>query len=544
MRSFYYGKGCMFVKKIDKKKLYMLFAVVLLIISIAGSAYAYYSASASATIGGTVSGSVNLDLKVEKVSTGATGNLIPVDNDTTTLTKAVIGYNNTSYDNSKRCIDKNGYTACQIYKITLTNKSSIVASVDGGVTLSGSNTPNIECAKMDDINTVTSNSSCKGNKTLAKKYELAANGSVIYYMMVYIKNIDGVQTDTGSFNGTVFFNVSNGNKIESDFSDKNIIDENAVDYITNLYTDSTKTTVTNNSITYQYDTTDNLMQDTAGNIRYYGASPNNYIYFNCESYPDTNCELWRIIGVFDGKVKIMRNSSIGSYSWDSSASDVNSGKGVNEWSQADLMKLLNPGYESESVGGSLYYNSGSGTCYRGQSNATGSCDFTSTGIKNSDTKEKIADVTYYTGGWNSNSIYSNAMYEKERGTTVISSPSDGITRTTIWPGKIAIPYPSDYGYAADLSSCQKQLISYNDSTCTSTNWMKSILGTGSWGRLLTPDSGAAFYAWIVDFTGSVSDAGSNGRTYSAAGVAPVLYLSSDEIIESGLGTSAEPFELG
>ena len=34
------------------------------------------------------------------------------------------------------------------------------------------------------------------------------------------------------------------------------------------------------------------------------------------------------------------------------------------------MKLLNQGYESETTGGSLYYNSGSGNCYSGQNNAT------------------------------------------------------------------------------------------------------------------------------------------------------------------------------
>lgn len=167
-------------------------------------------------------------------------------------------------------------------------------------------------------------------------------------------------------------------------------------YITNLYTNADKTKVTNNSIEYQYATSVGLMNDRlggttpsldGGNIRYYGASPNNYVYFNCETYPSTNCELWRIIGVFNGKVKLMRNSTIGSYSWDTSASSVNNGSGVNEWSQADLMKLLNPEHESESVGGSLYYNSKSGTCYNGQNNATISCDFTSTGIKNEITKK-------------------------------------------------------------------------------------------------------------------------------------------------------------
>ena len=34
----------MLVKKLDKKKMYMIFGIVILIIAIAGSAYAYYSA--------------------------------------------------------------------------------------------------------------------------------------------------------------------------------------------------------------------------------------------------------------------------------------------------------------------------------------------------------------------------------------------------------------------------------------------------------------------------------------------------------------------
>ena len=94
------------------------------------------------------------------------------------------------------------------------------------------------------------------------------------------------------------------------------------------------------------------------NIRYVGEIPCNYVAFNGET--------WRIIGamnnVDDGngnlesRLKIMKNESIGSYSWDTSASSglLDGGTGVNDWSDADLMKLLNPGYESLSVGNSLY----------------------------------------------------------------------------------------------------------------------------------------------------------------------------------------------
>ena len=292
---------------------------------------------------------------------------------------------------------------------------------------------------------------------------------------------------------------------------------NTVELLTELYTNATKTTTALDSVTYNLASSVGLMNDRkgsssvgadAGNIRYYGANPNNYIYFNCSDYKNqtfSTCETWRIIGVFDGKVKIMRGSQIGTYSWDTSASDINSGWGVNEWSQADLMKLLNSGYESESIGGSLYWNAKSGTCYSSLSNGTKSCDFTGTGLKNTTTRTLISEETYYTRGYNTSSIYVGAMYDKERVSgTVITGVTP--TRTLTWTGKIAIPYPSDYGYAADLSLCQKQLGAYNDATCTANNWMYNIVTNNgaNWGRLLTPNSGSANFAWYVDTSGYVS----------------------------------------
>ena len=324
-------------------------------------------------------------------------------------------------------------------------------------------------------------------------------------------------------------------------------------YITNLYTNASKSTVTNNSITYNYATSESLMNDRlggttssldGGNIRYYGASPKNYVYFNCETYPSTNCELWRIIGVFDGKIKLMRNESIGNYSWDTSASSVNSGYGVNEWSQADLMKLLNPGHESESVGGSLYYNSKSGTCYN--RNVTVSCNFTSTGIKNDTTRNMMADTTYNTGGHNTPKVFSNIMYEKERGITTVSNPSDGITRTTTWTGKIALAYPSDYGYATDLSKCSQNLFNYDSSTdsyaCRTNDWMYPIITNSgkTFGWLLTPFSSSDCYAFGVNSTGCVHN---YGNVYNSSWVAPVLYLSSDQDIVSGDGSQSNPYQL-
>ena len=538
----------------DKKKIYMIAGILLLIISIAGSAYSYYSLVGvnEDSVYGTASGSASMNLKVEKISSGATGSLIPVDNDTTTLTKAAVGEANTNFEDNKRCIDKNGRVACQIYKITLTNKSSIALVVSGGVSLKGDNTPNIECAIMDDINTVADNTSCRGTKTLANKYTIKANESKIYYIMVYVKNLNKVQTDTGEFTGTIFFNADNGDKLKANFEPNK---ELLSDYITNLYVNASKTKVQNNGIDYNYAPSVSLMNDRlgkattsrdGGNIRYYGASPNNYIYFNCEKYPDTNCELWRIIGVFDGKIKIIRNETIGAYSWDTSASDVNSGEGENEWPQADLMKLLNPGHDSESVGGSLYYNSSSGTCYSGSSNKTKSCDFTSTGIKNKDTRDKIAEVTWNLGGWNSPYIYSNQIYGHERGTEVYSGNS------TTWTGKVALPYLSDYGYAADFNKCFENLSRYgiysNTYACTVDDWMHRILIKGSFKKslLLIHASGSSSVAWsIVEGNAEYSGYGS---VCVPGGVIPTLYLNSTEAIyennnDGTLGSESNPYKL-
>ena len=240
------------------------------------------------------------------------------------------------------------------------------------------------------------------------------------------------------------------------------INTNAVTYIKKLYSTTEKETVVNNSITYNKSPSQLLMNDRkgssstgidAGNIRYYGANPDNYVYFNCSNYNNptaSTCELWRIIGVFDGKVKLIRSSQIGTYSWDNrnTSTGAETAYGKNNWSSATLMTLLNPGFSLRKnnlkVETGLYYNAKSGTCFSGQNNATTSCSFTSTGIKNDTTRNMISQTKYYLGGWNSNALYPNQIYGYERGTTVYSG------RPTSWTGKIALPYPSDYVYATDL----------------------------------------------------------------------------------------------
>ncbi|MBQ6220200.1 MAG: InlB B-repeat-containing protein [Methanosphaera sp.] len=93
---------------------------------------------------------------------------------------------------------------------------------------------------------------------------------------------------------------------------------------------------------------DYVIGDTnSTDMRFVGSNPNNYIRFNNE--------LWRVVGVFDTedengvvkpRIKIVKINGIGSLSYDSSESTINDGYGINEWSQSDIMKLMNPGYSS------------------------------------------------------------------------------------------------------------------------------------------------------------------------------------------------------
>ena len=603
--------------KMKKSTKYLLIGTLVLFLSILGASVAYYLARVSGSLSGKAAGT-ELTINVQKVSSNATGDLIPLDNDLETLNLAAAGY-----DDNGACVDINGYSVCQIYHITLTNNGTVPLDITGGVQLVGANTPNIDCAVMDNDTEVTSNNSCKGANTLADNDTLNAGASEDYYVLVYINNLDEPQYDKGEFIGTVSFTSTQGKRVKGRFNDT----YNAASFIKDKFdSDESKTTVdAADGVQYKYATTEHLMYDRLGgtatnleegNLRYYGASPNNYIdigdslsagyvtqknwekagmmfadsdecnaYYDCknnwqnlEMESEDACNatlqeylpfffffsveklckeeikdvreliLWRIVGVFDGNLKIVRDNSIGDYSWDTSSSRaediVNNGMGVNEWSQADIMKLLNPGYEDNHnpnqpiTNNSLYWNSGSGNCHNGQSDTSTSCDFTTTGLSD-EVKDLIVDNLWYLGGANASAesqSFAKDYYALERGNNVIQNPEDGAIRTTKWTGKVGLLYPSDYGYATDLNACSENLSNYGSSSCKGNNWMP-IDNVGTW--TMTPDNRIDHSAFKFTANGIVF-----GYTSSASSVHPVMYLKKDAVIESGTGTKDDPYIAG
>ena len=582
-------------RKMKKSTKYLLIGTLVLFLSILGASVAYYLARVSGSLSGRAAGT-ELDVQVQKLSSNANMDLIPLDNDLETLQLAAAGY-----QDKGACVDINGYSVCQIYKITVTNNGSVPLTMNGTVTLSGQNTPNIDCATMTNATTVANNNSCMGQNVFVSGDTLPANNHKDYFVMVYINNLDEPQTDSGEFTGTVTFTTEDGRKVKGRFTKP----FNLVQRIETLYNDDTKTEVENNSIKYNYAITTKLMKDRlggasgdkeTGNIRYYGAEPNNYIdigdktavevtqgnweallggqihsrqecldmataqswtdamisgatgyatvdeFCSTTTIPAGTPILWRIIGVFDGKLRVRRDEAINGYSFDTSASNVNSGNGINEWSQADLMKLLNPGYETNQdfdtdgttkipVNNSLYWNSRTGKCYNSSSYTNTDCDFTNTGLSD-EAKEYVVDQTLYLGGFDSRNVFANQAWEAERGSNVIQNPTDGITRTLSWTGKVGLIYPSDFGYAADFSNsnCQGDLSTL--SSCTE-NWMSK---GNSW--TVSP------WAENADLEVGVGNGEfHDGTSYYDAGGWPVLTLSSEALAETGTGSKSDPYVL-
>ena len=338
----------------------------------------------------------------------------------------------------------------------------------------------------------------------------------------------------------------------------NMINIGTLPHLKGTIDDSNKSTDTN----LPYVTDDGTVDS---NFRFIGKDTKNYVKFNNE--------LWRVIGIFnttdaDGnyakRIKIVRNDSIGGgIVWDSSSSKVNSGNGVNEWSQSAVMKLLNPGYENNKVihdsgseivtNNSLYWNKTSGSCLSSGGLSTSSCDFTSIGLSDS-SKLMIDSVLWNTGAITNDTqnITPNQMYTYERGdktgkTNFDASnyPTvDSVDRTTTWFGKVGLPYPSDYVMASGNGSgnTRSKCMDSNSNTygdCSSNNnWMGVNLSSPL--MTMSPVYGAAFPSFTTSMITSLYTMPAVNNNYV---LKPAVYLNPKVKITSGSGTQSDPFNI-
>ena len=532
----------------DKKTIIIAVVVLLLVlVGAVGASYAYF-ATANKTSGNDKNLNIVTEdlgnIKWEGTKVFESGDLLPGECGIQTFT---IEKNSASgkgiYEiDLKGILDESFGSDVEITLYKSTDVANNVTIKEGNSTISGDTTK--QYYKEDSVVLNGTPEKVYGTKALQNKDQIILEQAdfdnstlqkTTYYLVYCYKNNGNQDKQQGkNFSGEISVRLI----LEKGSQEEDGPQGLAKDIITLAKTDTT-----------------NLATDEAGNTRYIGKDPNNYV--------SIDGDIWRIIGtmkdVDDGtgnksdRVKLIRASSIGSYSWDTSKLSINSGMGVNEWSQADVMKLLNPGYESETVGGSLYWNNQSGTCYNNKPNATTSCNFTSTGIKDK-LKTLISDAVWNTGsqGTNSSRLTKDFYtYERSNNTGKICTSGDYCTdtveRTTTWTGKVGLMYPSDYGYATsggsttDRTTCLNTSLSSWDgssvSVCKNNDWLfnSSYQWTIS-PRAVSSGASSAFY---VNSGGIV---GIN-IVYGNYGVRPVVYLTSNVGVQSGDGSRGNPFIL-
>ena len=229
--------------------------------------------------------------------------------------------------------------------------------------------------------------------------------------------------------------------------------------------------------------------------RYAGASDsvNNYICLGSDATTCPDANLFRIIGVFGDKTKVIRAKSVGNQKWHTSES--------NTWSSSSLNAYLNGTY------------------------------LTSLGT----IAEKIATTTWKVGGCSWSNIETSVpkiVYKNEVG----SSAS-----TTTVDKKIGLMYISDYYYSASPSAWT--LVGYNKSDATkdysaakTINWL--YLGSKEW--TISRVSDETFSAFIVDGSGHVFSYNVN---FSNFAVRPSFNLDSTVTYVSGDGTKSNPIRI-
>ena len=244
---------------------------------------------------------------------------------------------------------------------------------------------------------------------------------------------------------------------------------------------------------YHHDTS---LTNGAGDnsYRYAGASGevNNYVCFGSSeaSCPDDN--LYRIIGVFGDRVKLIKSTSVGKMKWDSN--------GSNTWSTSSLNTYLNNDFLNA---------------------------FDET------TKGKIADTTWKVGGFSSSGQTAQTVYQNEIVSPVTTNATDN---ATTYSAKVGLMYVSDYGFAAAPSAWTANLNTYNGDAIKNVNWM--YMGLMEW--TISRYADYSNRAFSVANTGYVSDYRVGNYAFGAR---PVFSLSSSVTYVEGDGTQSSPIRI-
>ena len=331
-------------------------------------------------------------------------------------------------------------------------------------------------------------------------------------------------------------------KIITSVSDVAKSGDNLVTAIENLSTKSKP------SYTGLYHHDANLTNGAGDNsYRFAGADPNNYVCFGSDEATCPTENLYRIIGVIDGKVKLIH-----AYGATTTMLGTNEGyaKTYQEaWGDnLELVQSFYKGKEDFAKIGSYKWNKTRDNTWSTSTTNTINLNtnyLTYLDSKNTKWKTMIADTTWYVGGMTGdNGVLSNAKtaYNYE-----VGANKDATTTVT---SKIGLMYVSEYYYGAtpdywtlpgydpngQPSEDQKWWIGEDYSKARNDNW----LYTGLFEWTISRTSDPSDYAFAVGGYGLLG-----GNVVDPGGVAvrPSFCLSSSIKFTSGEGTAVNPIRL-
>jgi len=474
-----------FIKKIKSNKLLSILSVLIIgvfFILIARVTYAYLAPVFNSAKTDVMGSSDTVDdfkfelgdpLKIDATPTTLKEN--GTNYVTSTTAKALLKANST-----KKTATYNYYVYFQIASNTFTYSDGSTPEIILTVTNpNGDEVTSIEGLTYGTFNGVSGFdvTTKEGTFNIANSYEITSNSSTSYTTQSWTIKITYLNL---SIDQSINFGNSMGVNIYITKTEKVLL----ADYVISQYTG----TQGENSLYYHNSTFENGAGDNS--YRYAGASDsvNNYICLGSEETACPEANLFRIIGVFGDKTKVIRAKSVGDKEWNTSES--------NTWSSSSLNAYLNGEY------------------------------LTSLGTL----ADKIATTTWKAGG----GIWSNIVtsvpktaYQNEVGSSASSTTVDK---------KIGLMYVSDYYYSSSPSAWT--LVGYNESDATkdyraakTINWLYS--GSEEWTISRHSDDTAS--AFFVDSTGNVD---SYYATYSSA-VRPSFNLESSVYV-SGSGSMSDP----
>lgn len=305
------------------------------------------------------------------------------------------------------------------------------------------------------------------------------------------------------------------------------------DYVVSKYTG----TQGENGIYYHDANLENGAGDNS--YRYAGANPNNYVCFGTDSVPCPTDNLYRIIGVFDDKVKLIK--------YDYALKTLLGTDGDYSMTYSEAFKgsssiTSRNGLNNKTIIGVYYWNKATGTNTWSESNLN-KINLNTNFISNigEEWSSKIATTTWKVGGGTGANILGSVpavTYQYEVGIN-----SSNLT----YDAKIALMYVSDYEYAASPSAWTL-VGSDSDKTkdyqaAKTINWMAMDLD-GDWTISPYTDDSGYSYSTLSEGGFTIGSVGGNGFIMkNGAPVRPTFYLNSSVKYLSGDGSVSSPIRI-